>query len=235
MSVLKKSGWLQLIYFFANFLIMTQGYAKTYSPDLLEQQAVQFIVKQIEFDPTSGIEVRALPLEFRDSNKECESELDISTPSTPPFNRQVTVQLKCNDVLSWTQYVHVRIEEMLPVVIATVAIARGEIIDSNSLNVILRPKQLVRANFFEDSKSLAGSRAKRTISVGMPVTTNMICMVCKGDKVTISANQSNLTISTSGIALEDGNMGDSIRVENSSSGKVLRARVSGVESVEVNL
>jgi flagella basal body P-ring formation protein FlgA len=69
----------------------------------------------------------------------------------------------------------------------------------------------------------------------MPVTTNMICMVCKGDKVTISANQSNLTISTSGIALEDGNMGDSIRVENSSSGKVLRARVSGVESVEVNL
>jgi flagella basal body P-ring formation protein FlgA len=30
-------------------------------------------------------------------------------------------------------------------------------------------------------------------------------------------------------------MGDSIRVENSSSGKVLRARVSGVESVEVNL
>jgi flagella basal body P-ring formation protein FlgA len=235
MSVLKKSGWLQLIYFFASFSIMTQGYAKTYSPDLLEQQAVQFIVSQIEHDPASHVEVRALPLEFRDSNKVCESELELSTPSTPPFNRQVTVQLKCNDILTWTQFVHVRIDEMFRVAVASVAIARGEIIDADDVEVVLRPKQFVRANFFEDTDILIGSRTKRTISLGMPVTSAMICMVCKGDKVTISANQSNLSISTSGIALEDGNMGDVIRVENSSSGKVLRARVSGVESVEVNL
>lgn len=235
MSVLKKSGWLQLIYFFASFSIMTQGYAKTYSPESLEQQAVQFIVEQLEHDPSSRVEVRALPLEFRDSTKTCDSELELSTPSTPPFNRQVTVQLKCNDVLTWTQYIHVRIEEMFPVAIASVAIARGEIIDQDAVSVTLRPKQFVRANFFDNTKTLVGSRSKRTISAGMPITTSMICMVCKGDKVTISANQSNLSISTSGIALEDGNMGDVIRVENSSSGKVLRTRVSGVESVEVNL
>jgi flagella basal body P-ring formation protein FlgA len=124
---------------------------------------------------------------------------------------------------------------MFRVAVASVAIARGEIIDADDVEVVLRPKQFVRANFFEDTDILIGSRTKRTISLGMPVTSAMICMVCKGDKVTISANQSNLSISTSGIALEDGNMGDVIRVENSSSGKVLRARVSGVESVEVNL
>lgn len=214
---------------------MTQGYAKTYSPETLEQQAEQFIANQIEADPEKRIEIRAMPLEFRNSDKVCNDSLELSTPSVPPFNRQVTVQLKCNDSISWSQYVHVRIEEMLPMVVASTSIARGEIISKNAIQVEYRPKQYIRANYYEIIDPLIGSRSKRTISEGMPITSAQICMVCKGDKVTISANQSNLSIKTSGLALEDGNLGELIRVENVNSGKVLRVRVSGVESVEVNL
>ncbi|CCQ09777.1 Flagellar basal-body P-ring formation protein FlgA [Pseudoalteromonas luteoviolacea B = ATCC 29581] len=235
MSVLKKSRWSQLIYFFASFSIMTQGYAKTYSPDMLEQQAVQFINSYVENEPDKRIEVRALPLEFRQTEKICNSPLELSTPSEPPFNRQVTVQLKCLDTLSWTQYVHVRIEELHPMVVALSPIARGAVISAQDIQVQFRAKYFVRATYFEQTDDVVGSRSKRTISAGMPITSKQICMVCKGDKVTISANQSNLSIRTSGLALEDGNFGELIRVENTSSGKTLRARVSGVESVEVNL
>jgi flagella basal body P-ring formation protein FlgA len=37
------------------------------------------------------------------------------------------------------------------------------------------------------------------------------------------------------VALEDGTLGEQIQVKNKKSGKVLNARVDGVESVQVNI
>ena len=60
-------------------------------------------------------------------------------------------------------------------------------------------------------------------------------MVCKGDNVTIYAKTRTLTIKTTGVALQDGNVGEQIRVRNQKSGKTISARVKDVESVEVNI
>ena len=60
-------------------------------------------------------------------------------------------------------------------------------------------------------------------------------MVCKGDNVTIYASLRGLRIKTTGIALEDGTLDELVRVKNKKSGKVLNARVDGVESVQVNI
>ncbi|MFC3031859.1 flagellar basal body P-ring formation chaperone FlgA [Pseudoalteromonas fenneropenaei] len=214
---------------------MTQGYAKTYRPEALEQEAEQFIANQLIEDPNLRIEIRALPLELRNVEKSCEAPLELSTPSAPPFNRQVTVQLKCPDTINWTQYVHVRIEELVPMVIANKSLARGELITRDVLELVYKPKQFARASYFDNVEPLVGSRSKRTISEGIAIATSQICMVCKGDNVTIEANQATLSIKTTGIALEDGNLGELVSVKNARSGKTLRARVTGVESVEVNL
>ena len=53
--------------------------------------------------------------------------LSYYSPAIPPFNRQVTLQIKCNDTNNWAQYVHVRVTETAPVVVgANVNLARGE-------------------------------------------------------------------------------------------------------------
>jgi len=56
-----------------------------------------------------------------------------------------------------------------------------------------------------------------------------------GDSVNIYANLRGLRIKTTGIALEDGTLGEQIQIKNKKSGKVLNARVDGVESVQVNI
>lgn len=69
----------------------------------------------------------------------------------------------------------------------------------------------------------------------MAINLQHICMVCKGDLVTIFAKTGTLTIKTTGFALQDGNVGEQIRVKNQKSGKTISARVQDVKSVAVNL
>ena len=99
----------------------------------------------------------------------------------------------------------------------------------------MRPAHFIRVQYLDDPAQLIGSRSKRNIREGMPVLLNQICMVCKGDSVNIFANIKGLRVKTTGVALEDGTLGEQVRVENKKTGKVLNARVDGVESVQVNI
>jgi flagella basal body P-ring formation protein FlgA len=63
----------------------------------------------------------------------------------------------------------------------------------------------------------------------------MLCFVCKGDKVTIMAVSVGLSLKVSGIAQQDGNLGDTIRVQNASSKKIVSATVSSTREVSIQI
>ncbi|THB80030.1 MAG: flagella basal body P-ring formation protein FlgA [Desulfobacteraceae bacterium] len=58
-------------------------------------------------------------------------------------------------------------------------------------------------------------------------------VIRKGEMVQLVAQKSNLMITASGISREDGYMGEAIRVENLSSGKLIRGRVRERSTVEI--
>ena len=114
-------------------------------------------------------------------------------------------------------------------------IARGQIISADDLTTEQRPQHFVRARYIEQPEVIVGSRSKRSIRRGLPISMNQLCMVCKGDNVSIIARFNGLTIKTSGEALEDGGVGDNIRVRNVKSGRLINAKVTAVETVAVNI
>ena len=234
MSLLKKSRRYSVFYFLASLLSITQVHAEVYKNEQLQQIAIDFVSEQLT-DLESTPQVSALPLDSRIPDRVCESPLSKEVPTTPPFNRQVTVQLKCEDINSWTQYVHVRIIELEPVVVVTTHLSRGEVIRAEHLRLEMKPKQFIRTQYVQDESILIGSRIKRNLRDGTPIVMSQVCMVCKGDNVTIYASLRGLRIKTTGIALEDGTLDELVRVKNKKSGKVLNARVDGVESVQVNI
>ena len=63
----------------------------------------------------------------------------------------------------------------------------------------------------------------------------MLCFVCKGDRITISAEVGKMKVKTAGIAQQDGVVGDNIQVLNASSKKTVIARVASVERVVIQL
>ncbi|TMN85865.1 MULTISPECIES: flagellar basal body P-ring formation chaperone FlgA [unclassified Pseudoalteromonas] len=235
MSLLKKIKRYSVFYFVASLGFAFPVSAQVFSKALLQEMAVNYIAEQIGERDSKQIQLSALPLDSRIPDRACSTTPTIISSSEPPFNRQITIQIKCDDLQSWAQYVHIKVQKMAPVVVTTDNIARGEVITSDHLTIEMKPTHFVRVQYLDEPKVLIGSRSKRNIREGMPILLNQICMVCKGDAINIYASIKGLRIKTTGVALEDGTLGDQIRVENKKTGKVLNARVDGVESVQVNI
>ncbi|MFY8272938.1 flagellar basal body P-ring formation chaperone FlgA [Pseudoalteromonas sp. SSDWG2] len=206
-----------------------------YSRAQLQQLAQQHISTIAQIKPEQELVVQAIELDARIPERYCSQPLQLETNNEPPFNRQVTVQLKCNSPALWTQYVHVRIEKLSPIVVANGHIAPGQIINEQDVSVEYRPQHFVRPRYVEQPQDVIGSRSKRSIRSGLPINTGQLCMVCKGDNVTIIATINGLMIKTTGEALEDGAMGENIRVRNRKSGRLINAQVTAVETVSVNI
>ena len=127
MSLLKKTRRYSVFYFLASLCFALPLKAQVFSKELLQEMAVSYVAQKAVTTNDNKIQFSALPLDSRIPDRQCNSEPELITPSEPPFNRQVTIQIKCNDSDNWAQYVHVRITESAPVVVATTNLARGEV------------------------------------------------------------------------------------------------------------
>ncbi|WP_462157607.1 flagellar basal body P-ring formation chaperone FlgA [Pseudoalteromonas sp. GB56] len=240
MSMFKKiqlfhSLSLLLVMAVSSVAVVHAGENTLYDHERLQTLAEQHISNIAKILPDQQLQVHAVDLDSRIPERYCEQLPEMVAATSPPFNRQVAVQLKCNSPAVWTQYVHVRIEKLSPIVVAKENIGRGQLIDAQSVTVAMRPQHFVRAQYVEEPELIVGSRSKRSIRQGSPINANQLCMVCKGDNVNIIATINGLTIKTSGEALEDGAIGDNVRVRNVKSGRQVNAQVTAVETVTVNI
>ena len=80
---------------------------------------------------------------------------------------------------------------------------------------------------------IVGSRNKRSLSVGQIISLQDLCLVCRGDIVTIQISNSGLSVSASGVAQQDGTFGDTVTVKNQQSGRNVQTEVVGVNQVKV--
>jgi flagella basal body P-ring formation protein FlgA len=85
--------------------------------------------------------------------------------------------------------------------------------------------------------ALAGRQASRPIEVNQVVTASMVELprvIRRGSVVTLVYESAGLYVETPGRAAEPGRVGDRIRVENPSSGKILEGQILDDRRVKVN-
>lgn len=81
---------------------------------------------------------------------------------------------------------------------------------------------------------LIGKEIKRAVRAGQNISTNDVqtqVMVAKGKVVTLNFSKGNIMLSAKGKALENGGLGDSVRVMNLQSKSVVQGTVTGPETV----
>jgi flagella basal body P-ring formation protein FlgA len=81
---------------------------------------------------------------------------------------------------------------------------------------------------------IIGRKAKFNLARGAVIKTRQLEIVYpveKGKAVLVVANNSRLSITVNAIALEAGQLGDMIKVKNSTSGRILNAIVTGEKKV----
>jgi flagellar basal body P-ring formation protein FlgA len=197
-------------------------------------QAEQFIIAQLQIDTANQIKVEGMPVDERINIPACGQAIEFQVSPEALFQSNITVKAQC-PVSNWYMFLMVKATEIQPVVVVTSALSPGTLLNENNLQVVDMDKKRMRNTTFSDISSLVGARVKRRLVSGRPIEPNDLCFVCEGDNVVISAGSNNMQIKTNGIALEDGNIGETIRVKNSRSNINLMAQVMTTNQVRVNL
>jgi flagella basal body P-ring formation protein FlgA len=200
----------------------------------LISQAEEFVLNQLNPNFDKTIDVVAMPIDKRVNIPACSSSLIFSSSPEALSQSNVSVKAECQDN-NWYMFMVVKATETQAVVIISRAVSPGTLLTNDNLNVINMNKKRLRSSTFSDIEDVVGARIKRRVSAGRPVDPKNLCYVCKGDRVTISAGTTNMMVKTSGIALEDGRMGQTIQVKNRRSDKKIHARVASTGQVEINM
>ena len=112
-------------------------------------------------------------------------------------------------------------------------ITKGEVISEDHLTYSFQISDNLHGGFTSMSE-IIGRKAKFNLARGAVIKTRQLEIVYpveKGKAVLVVADNSRLSITVSAIALEAGQLGDMIRVKNSTSGKILNAIVTGEKKV----
>jgi flagella basal body P-ring formation protein FlgA len=163
-----------------------------------------------------------------------------STPFEFDFDREslaqsyISVRVSCLSN-NWYIYTNAKITRTRTIVVTNSIISPGTVLTSSNLDLADVDVKKLRHTPYSRIEDLVGARLKYRIREGQPVQSNMLCFVCKGDRITISAEAAGMQVKTSGIAGQDGVIGDTIEVINSSSQKTILAEVASVQEVVVKL
>ncbi len=201
--------------------------------DYLQEQAQVFVLDQLDIPLDAQADVKAGTIDERLPLTRCENALTISLPARMEIRRNTTVYLKCEGEKSWDLYLPVRVSIQKPYVTVTVPVAKGDILSEPMLTLAYQDQTLIRGDYLTDPTALIGVRSKRELKPGQPIRLTQVCVVCKGDQVTLSAENSSMQIKTMARALQDGSFGDMIRLVNTRSGRTVQGQVSAVGSVVV--
>ncbi|MFM5867680.1 flagellar basal body P-ring formation chaperone FlgA [Aeromonas caviae] len=199
----------------------------------MQEQAQAFVLDQLDIPLDAQADVKAGTIDERLPLTRCEDALTISLPAKMEIRRNTTVYLKCEGDKSWDLYLPVRVSIQKPYVTVAVPVAKGDILSEPMLTLAYQDQTLIRGDYLTDPTALIGVRSKRELKPGQPIRLTQVCVVCKGDQVTLSAENSSMQIKTMARALQDGSFGDMIRLVNTRSGRTVQGQVSAVGSVVV--
>ena len=122
-----------------------------------------------------------------------------------------------------------------PVVVVTADLLRGTALQESHLSVVEMPENQVNGRVFSDVKEALNNELLRDLRPGMPVRpydVRPVLLVRRGETVTLSISQSaGFVISAQVEAMQDGKLGDQIRLKNRDSGRIVSGVVRGANLV----
>lgn len=232
-----KKSILSVLIFFAS---ISSYAASGQSLDLIKNKIESYVLNELSTYTDGKVQVQADKLDPRLNLKACaEDKLELFNPYQTPMLSTNTMGVKClEEENHWTLYVPIKINVLKTVLVAKRVLIKGKRINSDDIYQVEMDTQKLKQGYFTDSRELIGLICKHDISPDSPLNPyniELAKLVHRGDQVTIVANNESLSVSMDGIAMSEGVLGESVRVKNLSSKRVIEAQVSGNKTVKVVL
>ncbi|KFZ36923.1 flagellar basal body P-ring biosynthesis protein FlgA [Shewanella mangrovi] len=231
-----------LAHFFSAALLATVtvagAQADTPSISAIQKLAKETVSKKIDAPTSARVEISPQTLDPRLMLPNCISPLKVELAADRPISRNNTVKVSCDvadQAYPWQVFMSVRVDINFPVVVPNETLSQGTVLDKSNLTLRYIDQYSLNGQQFDDMTPLIGAKLKRRTTKDYPIFAANVCFVCKGDQVSILASTENFQIKTVGEALQDGNIGEQIRVKNIRSNKVIDAIVAKVGEVRVKM
>lgn len=145
-------------------------------------------------------------------------------------------RVACGGGEPWQAVVTVKADLYLSVAMAAREITRGETLTPDALIMKKFNISNLRGEPLLSREEVTGLTAKRTLRAWKPILRTQLqqpLLVKRGQAVTISSETDDIHAQTAGVALKSGHLHENIKVQNSSSERVIEATVTGAGRVSV--
>ena len=216
-------------------LLSAQCYGATTNHERVEEGAKQYLINQlIDTTQDTNIDVDIVKIDDRINIPDCPTGFQYNASQEALSQSYISVRVSCKNN-EWYLFTSGQVTRTKEIVVTQGTISPGTVLTSSNLALAKVDVRRLRYTAFTDLDSLIGARMKRRITDGQAIQSNMLCFVCKGDRITITAEVAGMEVKTAGIAQQDGVVGDNIKVINASSQKAVIARVASPEEVVIHL
>ncbi|WP_241622463.1 flagellar basal body P-ring formation chaperone FlgA [Rosenbergiella australiborealis] len=169
----------------------------------------------------------------------CSTALQFSAPLTPALVTRFPLLIQCDAAhASWRVRAQVNVELRLAAVIAARAINPGSVVTAEDIQFApLTFKPGMRVDVVTQLNDALQMTVKRSVAEGQPLRESFLStprLMSRNQPITLVIQQEGLELSTGGIALQNGGKGATIRVKNSSSGRVLSGTIINGQQVLIH-
>jgi len=154
----------------------------------------------------------------------------------PNASKRTTYAISCTSP-EWKSFVPVTQTILISAIKATSPINRGQTINQQNTDIGQVDITSLRGQVFTKSHPPYGLIASRNLRINAFITDNVTkqpTLIKKGERILITARTGNIVVKMNGKALENGIKGQQIRVQNTSSGRIIYAKVVTDSEVLVN-
>ncbi|SES65736.1 flagella basal body P-ring formation protein FlgA [Marinobacter segnicrescens] len=218
----------------------TLGSEKTEASDILAAGQL-FMEEFVETHASQGFDAEYTlgNLDPRLALAPCpEDGIDVSFSSDPWQTTQPSLMVSCQGKRPWRMYLSVSLDIYGDALIAARPLSRGDRLTAAMVATDRVVVNAIRRGTITDREQLLGLELKRSVNAGTPFTPDLVTSpdaVARGDHVMITARSGSFAVKTRGKALANARVGEQVLVENLSSARKIRARVTGPGQVEITM
>ena len=221
-------------------LLTVYSAAPVYAASLQSHAGITLAVKQFiaqQRVPLNNVQIRLTSLNKQLQLPSCGKPLQVTKAAGSRLVGHTSLSVSCAAPRHWKIHVAAHVDGDVNVLIARHPLPRGTLIQNTDLEFILKKYSQLNRGYYGSANLLKNMEAKRNIKAGQVLTPNLVKaqkLVLRGQHITIIAKSGSLNLRTKGKALMDGRQGQTIKVSNLNTKKLIYARVISPGMVEIN-
>ncbi len=199
----------------------------------LENEAQAYLVQHYRtIAPSARTEIKITPINRAVKLRECQQPIHFGTPRGN--GHRISFKAVCSAPF-WQLFIAAEVNLFAPVVVSRTSLPRNSVLSAGNLQ--LKEMDITgQTDFFYNLTTVTGWTTKRSLPAETILTADILkqpTTIQRHDAVLIEAQRNHVVIRVPGTALEEGSIGEQIRVRNDQSGIEIKAMVIAPGQVKV--